>query len=151
MSLTASIEGYAALFNRPDLGGDIIRPGAFAAARPANTRLLWQHRAEAPIGRWLRLTEDANGLFVHGELLLESKHAREVHTLLQGGALNGLSIGFNTKAARRRKGGRDILKLDLWEISIVTFPMMPGARITLIGPPQGPVEKIRHATRQLAA
>ncbi|WP_306250993.1 HK97 family phage prohead protease [Parvularcula sp. IMCC14364] len=151
MSRTANIEGYAALFNRPDLGGDIIRSGAFAHAQARDIRLLWQHDTRTPIGRWLHLHEDRTGLFVHGELLLDSPHGREAHTLLTGRALNGLSIGFNTRVARRHKGGRTILKLDLWEISIVTFPMMPGARITRIGSAQGPAEKFRTLTRQHAA
>ncbi|MHA7873528.1 MAG: HK97 family phage prohead protease, partial [Hyphococcus sp.] len=100
-------------------------------------RMLYQHAAEAPIGRWTALAEDARGLFVRGEIILSSPRAREVYDLLAGGALDGLSIGYQTVKARKpRAGGRVILDLDLWEVSVVTFPMAPGARVTHVGAPR---------------
>ncbi len=148
---TALIEGYAALFNLPDLSGDVIRPGAFRTALKTarNIRMLYQHTAERPIGRWLSLKEDARGLFVRGELLLDSADAQETWTLLSGHALDGLSIGFTTGKARRAKAGRELLQLDLWEVSIVTFPMMPGARITRVGPAQSALTRLRASTTNL--
>lgn len=137
--LTAPIEGYAAIFNRRDLNGDIIAPGAFARSlkKRAPVRMLYQHAAETPIGRWTSLKEDTRGLFVKGEIILLSPRASEVYELLAGGALDGLSIGYQTvRAQKPRRGERRILDLDLWEVSVVTFPMASGARVTRVGAPQ---------------
>lgn len=136
----AEIEGYAAIFHERDLNGDMIAPRAFArslhGARPV--RMLYQHAAEAPIGRWLEFTEDARGLYARGAVLLSSPRAREVAALVAGGALDGLSIGYRTVRAEKGAGGaRRILEADLWEVSIVTFPMAPAARIVRIGNPAG--------------
>ncbi|MEL7489081.1 MAG: HK97 family phage prohead protease [Pseudomonadota bacterium] len=136
---TAPIEGYASIFNAPDQNGDIIAPGAFAASlqQASPVRMLYQHAVEAPIGRWLTLREDARGLFVKGEIILSSDKAREVYALLEGGAIDGLSIGFQTVKAKKTNGGRLITKAALWEVSIVTFPMAPAARVTRLGSPRG--------------
>lgn len=134
-ALIAGIEGYAAVFNTPDLNGDVIAPGAFSktlrAAAPV--RMLYQHAAETPIGRWTAFRQDAYGLFVAGEILLSSPRAREVHALLEGRAIDGLSIGYQTRRAQKIKGGRRITEAELWEVSVVTFPMAPKARITRVG------------------
>ena len=128
--------GYASLFGTVDLGRDIIEPGAFArslAARgPGEVRMLYQHDPEQPIGRWTAIREDALGLHVEGQLALGVGRAREVHELMKSGALDGLSIGFQTVRAKsdRKSGVRRIVAADLWEISVVTFPMQPGARVT---------------------
>lgn len=128
-------EGYASLFGLPDLGGDVILPGAFAgslARRPAReVRMLFQHDPAEPIGTWLAIREDGRGLRVRGRLAREVRRARELAGLVSAGGVNGLSIGFRTVIARRRKGqaARELVTLDLWEISIVTFPLHPGARI----------------------
>ncbi|WP_425411096.1 HK97 family phage prohead protease [Hyphococcus sp.] len=136
-ALIADIEGYAAVFHAPDLNGDVIAPEAFAMSmRPAAVRMLYQHAVEAPIGRWTGFRQDAHGLFIRGEMLLASPRAREVHALLQGGAIDGLSIGYQTRRAQKIKGGRRIVEADLWEVSVVTFPMAPKARITRIGDPR---------------
>ena len=132
----AEIEGYAAIFHERDLNGDIIAPRAFArvlnGARPV--RMLYQHMPELPIGRWLECAEDARGLYVRGEVLLSSPRAREVAALVAGGALDGLSIGYRTVRAEKGAGGaRRILEAELWEVSIVTFPMALAARIARIG------------------
>ncbi len=135
-TLIAAIEGYASVFNTPDLNGDIVAPGAFAKSLKDNPKpaMLYSHAAEAPIGRWISIREDAHGLFVKGELLLSSPRAREVHALLEGGAIDGLSIGYQTARSIRVKAGRRITEADLWEISVVTFPMAPAARVTRVGP-----------------
>lgn len=146
---TAKIAGYGAVFNTPDLNGDIIAPGAFTASlrKRAPVRMLYQHDAAAPIGRWVSLREDQYGLFVQGEILLASPRAREVHALLAGGALDGLSIGYQTVRAQKKTGsGRHIRQADLWEVSIVTFPMAQTARITLVGAAQiDPIVKTSRA------
>lgn len=131
-----TFEGYASLFNREDLGRDIVLPGAFreslARRGPRGIKLLFQHDPNQPIGVWTVLEEDRRGLYVRGRLMREVEKAREVMALMRAGALDGLSIGFRTVKARRDRGSgvRRLDKIDLWEISIVTFPLLPDARIT---------------------
>tara|TARA_R110002012_G_scaffold57941_11_gene150039 strand:+ start:55661 stop:57658 length:1998 start_codon:yes stop_codon:yes gene_type:complete len=133
-----SFSGYASLFGAVDLGRDVIEPGAFAASLKrrgaSDVRMLYQHDPDQPIGRWLSIREDARGLHVEGKLALGVARAREVHELMKSGALDGLSIGFQTLRARTeaKAGVRRILSADLWEISVVTFPMQPGARVTAV-------------------
>lgn len=128
--------GYAARFNTADLGRDLILPGAFAeslAARgAAGVRMLFQHDPAEPIGVWLELREDTRGLFVRGRLISEIARGREVLSLMRAGAIDGLSIGFRTVEGRTspKTGIRRLSKIDLWEISVVTFPMHPGARVS---------------------
>jgi HK97 family phage prohead protease len=131
-------EGYASLFGVADLGKDIVMPGAFAETlkkRDASAvRLLWQHDPATPIGRWLSIEEDRRGLRVRGKLNLAVERARDIHALMREGAVDGLSIGFRVDRARaeRPTGVRRLEQLDLWEISVVTFPMLPGARVETV-------------------
>ncbi len=131
-------EGYASVFGIVDLGGDQVVPGAFAQSLAqrgiGQVRMLWQHDPASPIGTWLSIAEDWRGLKVKGRLNLAVARAREALALLREGAVDGLSIGFRVKTARKTAGGgvRRLLELDLWEISIVTFPMLPQARITAV-------------------
>lgn len=128
-------EGYASLFDTEDLGRDSLRPGAFADSLakkgPQGIRLLFQHNPAEPIGIWESLVEDSKGLHARGRLTTQVARAREVLSLMRSGAIDGLSIGFRVLEAHRDRvrGVRRIEKVDLWEISIVTFPMLPGARI----------------------
>ena len=133
-----SFEGYASLFDRPDGAGDVVAPGAFAGSLRRHgagaVRMLYQHFAHTPIGVWDVIREDATGLYVRGTLVDEVETARDVRALLAAGALNGLSIGFRTARAQRRPGGgRRLLEVELWEISVVTFPLLAGSRVTAIG------------------
>jgi HK97 family phage prohead protease len=133
---SGQIEGYASLFGVRDTGGDIVMHGAFMRSLRRRgvrgVKMLWQHRAEEPIGIWTSLTEDLRGLKVTGRLDMKVARAREALSLLRGGAVDGLSIGFRALRAQNEKalGGRRLLELDLWEISIVTFPMLTQARVT---------------------
>ena len=133
-----SFEGYAALFGRVDLGRDLILPGAFArslAERGAGgVRLLFQHDPAEPIGTWASLAEDSRGLYVKGRLTLDVARAREVLALMRAGAIDGLSIGFRTVEGRTdpRTKVRRLSHIDLWEVSVVTFPMQPDARIASV-------------------
>lgn len=133
-----SFSGYASLFGQLDLGRDIIEPGAFAKSLktrgPSGIRMLWQHDATEPIGVWTTIREDARGLYVEGRLAKGVVRARDALELMRGGALDGLSIGFRAVRARKdaRTGIRRIIEADLWEISIVTFPMLPSARVTSV-------------------
>ncbi len=130
--------GYASLFGRVDLGKDVVEKGAFTASLrargAAGIRMLFQHDPAEPIGVWTEIREDARGLFVRGRLAKDVARAREVLSLLRGGALDGLSIGFRAVKAKSdpKSGVRRILEADLWEISVVTFPMLPGARIDTV-------------------
>jgi len=142
-----AFEGYASLFGAEDLGRDLVQRGAFGASlvrRGAmGVRMLFQHDPGAPIGVWEEIREDERGLYVRGRLTLDVARAREVHALMKAGALDGLSIGFHTvKAARdARTGIRQLVEIDLWEISIVTFPMQPGARVTTVKATHLPTER----------
>lgn len=130
------VEGYASLFGKADQGGDVVRPGAYAAslkrlaARQARVKMLWQHDPGQPIGIWDEVREDATGLWVKGRILPEVAKGREAVALLAAGAIDGLSIGYRTvKAERDGKGQRLLSELELWEVSLVTFPMLPEARV----------------------
>ncbi len=129
------IRGYASLFERTDRAGDRIRRGAFARSleerTAAGVRMLWQHDPGEPIGRWTVLREDARGLYAEGRLELGSRRGREALALLRGGAIDGLSIGFRTRRAQplRDAARRLLTDIDLWEISLVTFPMQDAARV----------------------
>lgn len=133
-----TFSGYASRFNVADLGRDLVLPGAFRdsiARRGARgVKLLFQHDPAEPIGVWLELREDAGGLFVRGRILPEVERGREVLALMRAGALDGLSIGFRAVEGRtdKRSGVRKLSKIDLWEISVVTFPMQPDARISAV-------------------
>jgi HK97 family phage prohead protease len=131
-----TVEGYASLFDRVDLGRDVVLPGAFkeslARRGPREVRMLWQHDASEPVGIWTDMSEDRNGLRVRGILLPEVNRARELAALIAHGAIDGLSIGFRAVKARRDPAQRlrRIAEIDLWEISLVTFPLLPGARLS---------------------
>ncbi len=130
------IEGYASIFGRVDQGGDVVAAGAYGASlrklgsAGRKVKLLWQHNPAEPIGIWDEVHEDATGLYVKGRLLTEVTRGREAARLIEAGAIDGLSIGYRTvKATRDDKGRRVLAEVDLWEVSLVTFPMLPDARI----------------------
>jgi hypothetical protein len=129
--------GYASLFGIADGAGDVVERGAFAASlrrRPPNeVRMLYQHSASEPIGVWSEIREDARGLFVRGRLVLDVVRAREVRALIRDGALDGLSIGFRTRRARKDGAYRRLSEIELWEISVVTFPLLAGSLVTAVG------------------
>jgi HK97 family phage prohead protease len=128
--------GYASLFGRRDGQGDIVMPGAFADSlrrRGADgVRMLFQHNPAEPVGTWLEIRETPRGLYVLGRLDRNVQRGRELFSLLETGGIDGLSIGFRTVAAKtdRIVKARRLLNVDLWEISLVTFPMLEGARVS---------------------
>ena len=156
IDVDGTFSGYATLFGRRDLSGDVVMPGAFRAALAAKgaagIRMLFQHDPAMPIGAWLDIHEDARGLYVKGRLAAEVAKAREVRALMRAGALDGLSIGFRTvKAQRDRAGGtRRLIEIDLWEISVVTFPMLPEARVSAVKGEAGLLAGLRRAARLFA-
>jgi HK97 family phage prohead protease len=131
----AEIAGYASLFGTADQGGDVVQRGAYGgslgrlATAGRAVKMLWQHDPTRPIGVWDEVREDAKGLFVRGRLLLEVQAAREAHALLRAGAIDGLSIGYRTLRAEKSAGQRLLHEIELWEVSLVTFPMLPEARV----------------------
>ena len=133
--MTLIIEGYASRFNLRDLNDDVVVAGAFrdslVSTGVKGVRMLYQHQIKSPVGVWDEIREDAIGLYVRGRILDLNPEARMVGSLVKAGVIDGLSIGFRTLKSRRDRGSLRVLTaVELWEISIVTFPMLPSARIT---------------------
>jgi uncharacterized protein len=120
--------GYAAIFDRPDRGGDVIRKGAFLGSLGSEVPLLWQHKAGAVIGRIEHLSEDRRGLRVIAELG-EGADAVRAAKLVRSGRLDGLSFGYRVREAGRSGGLRELRDLELVEVSLVAEPMQPRARV----------------------
>lgn len=132
MSGVLRLAGYAALFGRRDAGRDLIRPGAFAATLAARTDplpLLWQHRADLRIGWIERASEDARGLRVIAAI---DNPAGGAAAALRRGAVTGLSFGYRARGFTRDAAGRELTGIELFEVSLVTHPMQPDARVCLI-------------------
>lgn len=124
--------GYAALFDIADAARDTIRRGAFArtlAARSTPLPLFWQHRPDQPIGVIEHAAEDARGLRVIARI--DRPSSRAAH-LLGAGQISGLSFGYRTRTARQSAAGRELLEVELFEVSLVTHPLHPMARVHLI-------------------
>lgn len=133
------VEGYGSVFGVRDNYDDVIASGAFlnslkehkdAGTMPA---MLWQHEADEPIGIWTDMVEDAKGLLIKGQLCLDTAQGKEAYALLKMGAINGLSIGFMSvpgTSVYKDDGVRVLTQIDLWEISLVTFPANEKARVT---------------------
>lgn len=160
VSTDGVFSGYASIFGKEDMGRDMVMRGAFAESlrkrSASGIKLLFQHDPNEPIGVWLDVREDAKGLWVRGRLMNDVARAREVLSLMRAGALDGLSIGFKTVSGRRdpKTGVRRLHKIDLWEISVVTFPMLPEARVEAVkrrmsGEGVGP--RLEEMTRMLRA
>jgi HK97 family phage prohead protease len=130
-----SFSGYASIFGKIDQGGDVVMPGAFQKSllkRGANQiRMLFQHDPKEPIGFWRDIRETDIGLRVIGQLTPGVQRSAELARLIQNSAIDGLSIGFRTVRAssRTHSAARKLFEVDLWEISIVAFPMLDVARI----------------------
>lgn len=118
--------GYAAVFDRVDRGGDVVRRGAFAGAK--SVPLLWQHAPDKVIGTVEYLREDARGLRVIGRVSARTAAGREAVAALKDGGVSGLSFGYRVREAFEGKP-RELRALDLVEVSLVRFPMQPLARV----------------------
>lgn len=132
---TGMFEGYGSVFGNVDQGQDIVQSGAFTASlQKRMPALLWQHDPSMPIGKYTEAKEDAHGLYVKGELNLGTQAGKEAYALLKQGALKGLSIGFKClqDAYDSQSGIRNIIMADLFEVSMVTFPMNEMAQVTRI-------------------
>lgn len=130
------LKGYASRFGEADQAGDVVVRGAFKAslerlaAAGRSVKFLWQHDPARPIGVWNQMAENETGLWVAGEVLTELRLGREAAVLMKAGAIDGLSIGYRVVRAEpsRETGGRRLIEVDLWEVSLVTFPLLPTAR-----------------------
>lgn len=131
----AIVEGYASLWGTTDSGGDTVERGAYSrslarlASKGGRVRMLWQHDPREPIGIWDEVAEDERGLKVKGRILTDVGRGREAAALLAAGAIDGLSIGYRTIRAMKDGGGRRLAEIELWEVSLVTFPMLAEARV----------------------
>jgi HK97 family phage prohead protease len=147
------IEGYASLFGEVDQARDMVMPGAFTQTLKLRglrkIPMLFQHDPSEPVGVWLELREDLRGLWARGRLIPDVRRARELYALLKAGAIDGLSIGYRTQrgAIEPRTRIRRLYQVDLWEISVVTFPLLHGARVATVK--QAPTSRLRaQAERQ---
>tara|TARA_R100000388_G_C7243462_1_gene163183 strand:+ start:2911 stop:3597 length:687 start_codon:yes stop_codon:yes gene_type:complete len=130
-------EGYASVFGNKDLGNDVIEKGAFLKSihrkKPKDIKLLYQHKTDEPIGVIESIEEDNKGLKVKGKLVLGTQRGRETYELMKAGAINSMSIGYrlNPKGYHYddKNKKRVIKEVDLMEISMVTFPMNPKAKV----------------------
>jgi HK97 family phage prohead protease len=133
-----TIEGYGSVFGVEDSYADVIAEGAFGASLKAHKAagtmpaMLWQHDPEHPVGVWTEMSEDGKGLRVKGQLAMDTQRGKEAYSLLKMGAITGLSIGFISKAwgYDEKTGIRTLTEIDLWEVSLVTFPANAQARVT---------------------
>ncbi|MEN8237495.1 MAG: HK97 family phage prohead protease [Pseudomonadota bacterium] len=142
--------GYASVFNTIDAYGDCIVQGAFKESlqkwqnQNRVPKMLWQHNTQDPIGIWELIEEDKKGLYVEGQLLLDVQKAREAYSLIQHGAIDGLSIGYQVVESEQDPASRIryISTLELFEVSVVTFAANLQARVTQVK--QDPVpEKVK--------
>lgn len=133
-----TFSGYGAVFGNVDFWGDVIAPGAFAktlaafAAKNAMPAMLWQHDSDHPIGVWTDMREDSKGLYVEGRLLIaDVSKAKEAHALLKARGISGMSIGYYASVWEwdDNKDIRTLKEIDLWEISLVTFPANDQAQV----------------------
>lgn len=130
--------GYGAVFNNKDSYGDIVIPGAFAKSLDAWDRkgsmpaMLWQHNMKEPIGVYTKMEEDENGLYVEGRLLIDGDPlAKRAHAHMKAGSLSGLSIGYicDDMEYSKEQDAYILKQVDLWEVSLVTFPANEEARV----------------------
>jgi len=130
-----AVEGYASLFGEVDQARDMVMPGAFTQTLQnrglRRIPMLFQHDPSEPVGIWLELREDWRGLWARGRLIPEVARGRELLALVREGAIDGLSIGYRTVRGRidPKTRIRRLYQVDLWEVSIVTFPLLTGARV----------------------
>lgn len=134
-------EGYGAIFNIVDQGGDVILPGAFTnsleSIPPQRVKMLWQHNPSEIIGKYTEIREDGRGLYCKGKIFTDLKRGAECHKLMREGAIEGLSIGYRAKEfslsnSRDDEWRRKLSEVELREVSVVTFPMNEMAGIVAV-------------------
>lgn len=138
LSDSGEFEGYGSVFDTEDNGGDVVVKGAFRASlssKPLTAiKMLFQHDPAMIIGKWEELREDDRGLYVKGQIIPAIAKGAEVLAMMQAKVLDGLSIGFRTVKSEldHETYLRKLLEVDLWEVSVVTFPMNTQARVDAV-------------------
>jgi len=140
ISEAGEIEGYGSVFGQVDSVNDIVAKGAFKdslerhRSEGTNVKMLWQHDPERPCGIWDEVTEDERGLKVKGRFMLGTTMGREAHIMAKEKVVDGMSIGFRTKRYEYQTDAeiRVLNEVDLWEVSLVTFPALRSARVTAV-------------------
>lgn len=140
MTATGGFAGYGSTYGKIDQGGDIVLAGAFTkslmnqGSKGRMPAMLWQHRSGEPIGAYTKMTDDANGLYVEGQLCMKVQRALECYELMKMKAISGLSIGYGVTADNydAKNGIRTIAEAELYEVSPVTFPMNDDARVAAV-------------------
>ncbi len=129
-----SVEGWASTFGNKDSYDDIVMAGAFSDSIAQRIpKMLWQHDTAQPVGVWTDAKETDMGLYVKGELL-DTTLGNDVYKMLKAGAITDMSIGYTTvdSVYDAKANARLLKKLDLWEVSLVTFPANDKANITMV-------------------
>ncbi len=155
LGVGGTIAGYASVFDEIDAQSDVVARGAFAKSllkykqSKSSPAMLWMHDTAAPIGVWTRLHEDARGLYVEGQLAIKTQDGADAYELLKMGAITGLSIGYNTiKSTKDYKTKiRTLTEVELFEVSLVTFPANVFARVHTVKTPYAKSE-INHSELQ---
>lgn len=146
-------EGYASVFGVVDQGMDVVERGAFRKSLGSGrkVKMLWQHDPQKVIGIWDQIEEDEKGLFVKGRLLKGVAQAEEAMVLMRAGALDSMSIGYRTVEAVPEGNGRirKLMEVELHEVSLVTFPMLPDAKVVSVKSEDGAfdIRKLERALR----
>jgi HK97 family phage prohead protease len=160
VTAAGNFTGYGSVYNVVDQGDDVVTPGAFAdsltelSAKKRLPAMLFGHKAgELPVGAYQKITEDATGLWLDGNLAIDTQKGGDIHKLMMMKpfpGISGLSIGFITRddSYDRVSNVRTIKKADLWEVSIVNFPMNDGARMQTVKSIEI-IENLRDAERHL--
>lgn len=138
ISDSGEFSGYGSVFGNKDSYGDIVAKGAFEKSlskwreKEKYPALLWQHKTDEPIGVYTRMEEDDNGLYVEGRLLKDDDDlARRAYAHLKAGSISGMSIGYMPidESYDKERDAMILKELDLWEVSLVTFPANESAQI----------------------
>ncbi len=129
-----TVSGYASIFGNRDRVGDVVVAGAFtkSLASGRKVKMLWQHDSSQVIGVWDEMIEDDKGLFIQGRFANTEK-GKEIRELAMMGAIDSFSIGYRTLDYEYSNSGDRLLKeVDLFEVSLVTFPANELATITAV-------------------
>lgn len=154
VSEEGTVRGYASVFGNVDQGGDVVLPGAFKeslrARKGRRLPMLWNHDPSQLVGGWTTLEEDERGLRVEGALELAVAKAVELHALARRGVIGGMSIGYRAIKASRddATGIRRLAEVELWEVSLVTFPMNTEATIEGVKGEALTIERAREMTER---
>jgi len=146
-----TIEGFGSIFGNEDSYGDVVEQGAFTKTlKKRKPRMLWQHNSDQPIGVWDTIEERDKGLYMKGRIL-PTALGNDAYLLAKEGAIEGLSIGFTTKKDEfdNDKRVRKLLEVDLYEVSLVTFPANEKAKITNVKSLEGVAFESLHEHKRM--